>query len=92
LEIAATFAVVVVDESVASLEERQQIHADRARLLLDSLHAWFKELLAKLSKKSEVTVAIHYALGRWAQLLRYVHDGGLEIGRVEMWRGGLGSA
>ena len=33
----------------------------------------------KLSRKSEVAVAIHYALGRWSQLLRYCGDGRLEI-------------
>lgn len=60
-------------------DERQQIRQTRARPLLDSLHGWFKQSLAKLSKKSDVTVAIHYALGRWTQLLRYVHDGRLEI-------------
>ena len=30
-------------------------------------------------EKNDVTVAIHYALGRWKQLLRYVDDGRLEI-------------
>ena len=30
-------------------------------------------------QKSEVTKAIHYALGRWTQLLRYSSDGRLEI-------------
>lgn len=60
-------------------DERQQIRAARARPLLESMHSWFKELLSKLSKKSEVTLAIHYALGRWTQLLRYVHNGHLEI-------------
>jgi transposase len=60
-------------------DERQEIRTARARPLLDSLNAWFKESLSKLSKKSEVTLAIHYALGRWTQLLRYVHDGRLEI-------------
>jgi transposase len=60
-------------------DERQQSRTERARPLLDSLHAWFGELLPKLSKKSEVTVAIHYALGRWTQLLRYAGDGRLEI-------------
>jgi transposase len=60
-------------------DERRQIRNARARPLLDSLNAWFKESLSKLSKKSEVTLAIHYALGRWTQLLRYLNDGGLEI-------------
>jgi transposase len=43
------------------------------------LQVWLKGCLAKLSKKSEVTVAIHYALGRWTPLLRYCDDGALEI-------------
>src|SRR4029078_11691727 len=60
-------------------DERRQIRIARARPLLDSLHGWMKASLSKLSKKSEVTVAIHYALGRWTPLLRYCDDGRLEI-------------
>jgi transposase len=60
-------------------DERRQIRQARVRPLLESLHAWMKASLSKLSKKSEVTVAIHYALGRWAPLLRYCHNGTLEI-------------
>jgi len=56
------------------------------------MQEWFKASLSKLSRKSDVTLAIHYALGRRPALLRYCGDGNLEIGRVEMWRGGLGSA
>ena len=47
--------------------------------MLDDLQTWLKGCLTKLSKKSEVTVAIHYALGRWTPLLRYCDDGALEI-------------
>ena len=36
-------------------------------------------LLAKLSRKSDVAGAIHYAWGRWSQLLRYCDDGRVEI-------------
>src|SRR4030095_5713985 len=39
-----------------------------------------KASLSKLSKKSDVTAAIHHAIGRWASLLRYCEDGTLEIG------------
>lgn len=60
-------------------DERCQIRNARARPLLDSLHGWLKASLPKLSKKSEVTLAIHYTLGRWSQLLRYSNDGRLEI-------------
>jgi transposase len=60
-------------------DERKHVRNTRARPLLESLRAWFKESLAKLSRKSDVTVAIHYALGRWTQLVRYCDDGQLEI-------------
>jgi transposase len=60
-------------------DERRRIRNARARPLLDSLQGWLKACLPKLSKKSEVTVAIHYALGRWTPLLRYCNDGSLEI-------------
>lgn len=60
-------------------DERKQIRLDRAKPLLDSLKAWFEVSLTKLSRKSELTQAIHYALGRWTQLTRYCNDGQLEI-------------
>jgi transposase len=60
-------------------DERREIRYRRARPLLDSLHKWLKDTLAKVSKKSEVAEAIHYALGRWTPLLRYCNDGRLEI-------------
>jgi transposase len=60
-------------------DQRQQIRNTRSRPLLDSMKAWFEASLAKLSRKSEVTQAIHYALGRWTQLRRYCDDGLLEI-------------
>jgi transposase len=60
-------------------DQREEIRRARAGPLLDSMKAWFNESLSKLSKKSDVTLAIHYALGRWTPLLRYVDDGRLEI-------------
>jgi len=59
--------------------ERKQVRHQRARPLLEDLKQWFKECLTKLSKKSDVTLAIHYALGRRTPLLRYCDDGALEI-------------
>ena len=35
--------------------------------------------MTKLSKKSDTTLAVKYALGRWEALTRYVDDGSLEI-------------
>jgi len=60
-------------------DERKQTRQTRARPLLDSMHQWLNSMLGKLSKKSAVATAIHYALGRWPALLRYCDDGGVEI-------------
>ena len=51
----------------------------QSRPLLDAMHVWLKETLSKVSKKSGLADAIHYALGRWTPLLRYCGDGRLEI-------------
>ena len=59
--------------------ERCEVRQARAGPLLDSLHQWLQTNLGKLSKKSEVSVAIRYALGRWAALPRYCDDGALEV-------------
>ena len=59
--------------------ERQAIRELRARPLLDSLQQWLQTTLSKLPKKSEVTSAIGYALGRWPALMRYCGDGRIEI-------------
>jgi hypothetical protein len=60
-------------------EGRQQIRNARARPLLESLRQWFEATLPKLSRKSDTTAAIRYALSRWDALLRYCHDGHIEI-------------
>jgi hypothetical protein len=43
------------------------------------MHEWLRTSLAKLPKKSAVTSAINYALGRWSALLRFCDDGRLEM-------------
>jgi hypothetical protein len=43
------------------------------------LHAWLHRTLTTVSKKSELAVAIRYALSRWAALTRYRDDGRVEI-------------
>ncbi len=60
-------------------EERQQIRNARARPLLESLRQWFEATLPKLSRKSDTTAAIRYALSLWDALLRYSNDGHIEI-------------
>ena len=60
-------------------EERQQVRQARARPLLQSLHDWLEVSLTKLSRKSDTTAAIRYALTLWPALTRYCDDGRLEI-------------
>jgi transposase len=62
-----------------SPDERWQVRQLRTRPLLDQMHEWLHATLAKLSKKSAVTSAINYALGRWTALLRFCEDGRVEI-------------
>jgi transposase len=60
-------------------EERREIRNTRSRPLLESLKQWLEETLGKLSRKSDTALAVRYALGRWAALVRYCDDGRLEI-------------
>ena len=59
--------------------ERKEIRQARSLPLLESLQAWLKGTLAKLSQKSDVAGAIRYALERWSALLRYSEDGRIEM-------------
>ena len=59
--------------------ERRDIRQARSRPLLEALHAWLKTTLSKLSQKSDVAVAIRYALERWNALLRFCEDGRIEM-------------
>jgi transposase len=60
-------------------DERRALRQAQAKPLLDSLRQWLEATLSKLSRKSETTVAIRYALSRWGALTRYIEDGHIEI-------------
>ena len=60
-------------------DERRAVRQAQSKPLLDSLRQWFEAILSKLSRKSETTVAIRYALSRWDALARYIEDGHIEI-------------
>jgi transposase len=59
--------------------ERARVRVERAEPLLDELKNWLEAQLARVSKKSELAVAIRYALSRWTAMTRYRDDGRLEI-------------
>jgi hypothetical protein len=46
---------------------------------LEAIKAWFEAILAQVSAKSALAIAIRYALTRWAALLRYRDDGHIDI-------------
>src|ERR1022692_5101167 len=60
-------------------ELRQKVRGEKARPLLDAMHTWLEESLAKLSPKSVTAGAIRYALALWKALERYCDDGRIEI-------------
>jgi len=60
-------------------EERREARNTRSRPLLESMREWLEASLAKLSKKSDTSAAIRYALGLWDALVRFCDDGHIEI-------------
>jgi len=59
--------------------ERQQVRKGEAKPLIDDLERWLRGMLEKLSRKSDTSAAIQYALNLWPALTRYCDDGQIEI-------------
>ena len=59
--------------------ERREVRQGRAGPLLESFKTWLESCLPRLSRKSDTTAAVKYALGLWQALVRYADDGRLEI-------------
>jgi transposase len=60
-------------------DERRAVRQARAGPELETIHAWLHTTVTSLSKKSELALAIRYALSHWVALTRYLDDGRLEI-------------
>ena len=56
-------------------DERRRVRQEQSKPLLDSLRQWFEATLSKLSRKSDTTAAIRYALTRWEVLTRFADHG-----------------
>jgi hypothetical protein len=59
--------------------ERVKVRQDRSQPLLAKMHDWLKSTLSKLSRKSDVAVAIRYSLDRWRALTLFCEDGRVEM-------------
>jgi transposase len=62
-----------------SAEERRAVRTARAKPLFDDMRRWLEQALTQLAPKSETGAAIHYALGLWDALARYLDDGRIEL-------------
>ncbi|SEB26604.1 Transposase [Variovorax sp. YR216] len=60
-------------------EERQRQRQARAAPLLKDLHDWLRDMVGRVSAKSELARAIGYTLTHWQALTRYCDDGNIEI-------------
>lgn len=60
-------------------DERRAVRSSQARPLFDDLRRWLEQALTQLTPKSETAAAIHYAIGLWDALARYLDDGRIEL-------------
>jgi transposase len=60
-------------------EQRRAIRMAKAKPLFQDMRRWFEQALIQLTPKSETAAAIHYALGLWDALARYLEDGRIEL-------------
>jgi hypothetical protein len=67
-------------------DARRAYRQEHARPLLDQFHVWLMATLETLSRKSDTSRAILYALNRWQALTRYCDDGRLEIDNLPVER------
>jgi len=81
-------ALYKVEESIRGKppDERRAYRQTHAQPLLDQLHTWLTATLETLSRKSDTSRAILYALNRWEALTRYCGDGQLEIDNLPVER------
>src|SRR5690606_37185118 len=69
-------------------EARWRLRQQRAKPIVEALHTWLAEQQQRLANADATAKAIDYSLSTWRALTRYLDDGNVPIGRVQMWRGG----
>jgi hypothetical protein len=61
------------------IEQRQLVRHNMAKPLLEDLHIWLQDTLAKTAPGGASAKALSYALKRWPALIRYADTGHLPI-------------
>jgi hypothetical protein len=62
-----------------SAEDRRAGRQAQAKPLAEALKSWFATQLGRVSEKSEMAVALRYALRHWEGLTLYLEDGRIEM-------------
>jgi len=71
----------VIERRIAgqSADERRAVRGAESLPLLAALEAWLQKQLRETRNRSNLANAIRYTLRRWADLLRFVEDGRIEL-------------
>jgi transposase len=62
-----------------SPDERRAKRQDRTKPLVDNLKTWLEKQLTRVSGRSPIAEDIRYGLRHWDGLIRFLHDGRIEI-------------
>jgi transposase len=79
LERIAQLYTIEVQAQDLSIGQRQRLRQDKAKPLLETMHTWLHETLAKTAPGGASAKALSYALKRWPALMRYADTGHLPI-------------
>lgn len=71
--------VIEAQMKTASVAERTRGRQSQSVPILNQLKAWLDEQVKLVMPKSPMGKAIHYALGQWSYMVRYVDNGHLSI-------------
>jgi transposase len=74
-----TLYAVEADIRGCSADERRAQRQVRTRPLVEALHSWLDEQLARVSGRSPIAEAMRYGTSHWQGLCRFLDDGRIEI-------------
>jgi transposase len=60
-------------------EHRRRIRQDQSRPIVDALHLWLQDHVARISAASDLAKAIRYAIRHWPGLVMFLDDGRIEM-------------
>jgi transposase len=79
LERIAELYAIEAEAKGLAIGQRQLLRQEKAKPLLEDLHAWLQDTLARTAPGGASAKALGYALKRWPALVRYADTGHLPI-------------